>query len=82
MMWKNCRTNPPPEYHRVEIKDKQNNRYIGYKCGSEWFETYGNYLIKKPMYWREPPEGSTLLAELKEKLRITGGETVFDMLGE
>lgn len=81
--WHNCKSDPPPQYHRVEIKDKNNDRYIGYRYGNTYYETYGNYLIKNPTCWREPPKGSQLLADIKEKIHINiGGEAAYGFLGE
>ena len=66
--WRDCRTDPPKQYFRVEIRDKKNKRYIGYRCNKTYYETYGNYVIKDPRLWRFPLEGSELLTSLKEKL--------------
>lgn len=68
--WQLCETNPPPEYTRVEIKDKDKKHYIGYRYKYTYYETYGNWVIESPKYWRWVPQQSTLLANLKEKLRI------------
>lgn len=77
--WRKCRSDPPPQYHRVEIKDKHNNRYVGYRCGKTYYETYGNYIIKEPKYWRIPPVGSPLIEVLKDKLKgfITEEQTAY-----
>ena len=83
MGWRDCVKDPPQEYYRVEIRDKQNKRYIGYRYGRKYFETYGNYLIKEPTYWREPPKGSKLISELQEKLRINvGGDVAYGATSE
>ena len=68
--WQLCETNPPPEYTRVEIKDKNKKHHIGYRYKYTYYETYGNWVIESPKYWRWVPQQSTLLANLKEKLRI------------
>lgn len=68
--WKSCKKNPPPMYKRIEIKCKDGSRCIGYRYDKDYYETYGNYLIKNPMWWRFPPEGSALVTELLEKLHI------------
>ena len=81
--WRDCRSDPPKQYQRVEIRDKYNNRYIGYRYLSDYYETFGNYLIKNPMLWRYPPKGSKLVAELKEKIHtMFGGEPVYDITRE
>lgn len=74
IMWNNCTKDPPKQFERIEIKDKQNNRYIGYRFGRLYFESYGNYEIKYPRFWRVPPKESQLLADLKEKLRTNIGD--------
>lgn len=66
--WMSCEKSPPPQYTRIEIKDRKGEKYIGYRYKDTYFETYGNYVIKYPMYWRYVPEGSTLLKDLYDKL--------------
>lgn len=68
--WRDCKTDPPRNYVRVEIRDKKDEHFIGYRCDKQYYETYGNYLIKEPRLWRFPLEGSELLTTLKEKLHI------------
>ena len=77
--WRDCKTDPPRNYVRVEIRDKKDDHFIGYRCDKQYYETYGNYLIKEPRLWRFPPKGSALITELKEKLHtFLGGEIAYD----
>lgn len=81
MRWKDCEKDPPKQFLRIEIRDKQNKKYIGYRFGRYYFESFGNYVIKEPTYWRIPPKGSPLLSELKEKIHtIIEGEPAYDNL--
>jgi len=78
MRWKSCIKDPPKQFLRIEIKDKQKRHYIGYRFGHLYFETYGNYIIKEPMYWRLPPNGSELIKELREKIHtLVGGDKIY-----
>lgn len=77
--WRDCKTDPPKQFHRVEIRDKNNKKYIGYRYLKDYYETFGNYIIKNPMLWRFPPKGSTLITELKEKIcTIFDGDKIYD----
>lgn len=76
--WRDCKKDPPNQYTRVEIRNKSGERFLGYRYSKDYYETYGNYLIKNPMSWRYPPKGSKLLTELKEKLyNIIIGDTEY-----
>lgn len=70
--WQLCSKNPPPEYTRVEIKDKNRRRYIGYRCRNVYYETFGNYIIKNPYRWRYIPQGSYLWEEIKRRVKSSG----------
>lgn len=54
-MWTRC-SKPPTPFTRVEIKDKLNNKYLGYYIGKEYLESEGHKLIKYPKYWRYIPK--------------------------
>lgn len=67
--WRDCITDPPDQYTRVEIKSKYNRKYIGYRYKDKYFTTIGNYNILEPQLWRYIPEGSYLWNEIKEKIK-------------
>lgn len=67
--WRYCNTDKPPEYTRIQIKDKHNVKYIGYRCKGTYYETIGNYVIKNPYMWRYIPVGSYLWEEIRNKIR-------------
>lgn len=72
--WRSIQSNPPPEYTRVEIKDINRKHYIGYRYRKTYYETYGNWVIQNPEFWRWIPATSTLLAELKEKISMNNSK--------
>lgn len=67
--WQLCCKNPPPQYTRIEIKKLNGERCVGYRCKNTYYETLGNYIISDPYKWRWIPKTSTLLAEIKEKIK-------------
>ena len=67
--WRYCKTDPPNQYIRIEIKSKNNRRYVGYRCNNRYYETIGNYIIPDPYMWRHIPVGSYLWNEIVEKIR-------------
>lgn len=76
--WQLCSKNPPPEYTRVEIRDKDRHTYIGYRYLNRYYETFGNYIIQDPIKWRYIPQNSYLLEEIKQRLKnIKEGEIVY-----
>lgn len=74
--WNDCKYNPPPQYNRVEIKDKHNKHYIGYRYQNNYYETFGNYIIPEPYKWRWIPANSPLFYEIKNKLKMLIGTGV------
>jgi len=54
-MWTKC-SKPPTPFTRVEIKDKLNNKYLGYYTGTVYLESEGHKMIKYPKYWRYLPK--------------------------
>lgn len=68
--WRFCDTDPPEQYVRVEIKSKDNKRYVGYRYKNRYYETIGNYVVKKPYKWRYIPVGSFLWNEITEKIKL------------
>ena len=74
--WRFCDTENPPEYVRIQIKDRYNTKYVGYRCKHTYYEAIGNYVIKQPFQWRYIPVGSYLWAEIKDKIKSLsyGGE--------
>lgn len=66
--WKSCKYNPPPQFTRVEIRSRDNKRYVGYRYGKDYYETFGNYKIADPYKWRKIIEMSWLWHEIKRKL--------------
>lgn len=79
--WRYCDKEKPPEYTRIEIRDKEYVKYVGYRYKKSYFETIGNYLIKNPYQWRYIPIGSYLWNEILDKIRelqIERGEAVYN----
>lgn len=74
--WKYCKSNPPDQYIRCEIKDHKGVRYVGYRCGRKYYETIGNYIIEDPYVWRYVPRTSHLWETIEYKIRnfFCGGE--------
>ena len=68
-LWRYCDKEKPPEYNRIEIRDKQYVKYVGYRYKNTYFETIGNYIIKDPYQWRYIPVGSYLWNEIIEKIK-------------
>ena len=68
--WRSCKTEKPPEYLRIEIKDIYCTKYVGYRYRDTYFETIGNFIIENPYQWRHIPVGSYLWNEVKEKIRL------------
>lgn len=53
MRWNSCTKNPPAPFVRTEIKDKNNNTFIGYYANFGLFlKTEGHAVIKEPNVWR------------------------------
>lgn len=67
--WRLCKDDPPKQYIRIEIKSKNNDRYIGYRYLDHYYETIGNYIISDPYKWRYIPVGSYLWNEIVERIR-------------
>lgn len=79
--WKYCDRNKPPEYTRIQIKDRDKIKYVGYRCKNTYYETIGNYVIKNPWQWRYIPVGSYLWEEVKDKIKglsVGCGEVSYD----
>lgn len=75
--WQSCDKNPPSQYTRVEIRDKNRKTYIGYRYGNTYYETFGNYIIPNPVKWRYIPQGSYLFETIKEKIKERGVGEVY-----
>lgn len=68
-MWNDCLLNPPRVFERVEIKTNKGKRYLGYYTGhGVYLDSYEHKPIKKPKFWRYPPEGSVLVSKPMAKL--------------
>ena len=67
--WRNCKTDPPEQYTRIEIKSKDNEKYIGYRYLDNYYETFGNYIIRNPHKWRYIPVGSYLWNEIVDRIK-------------
>lgn len=67
--WRYCSAEKPPEYTRIQIRDRNHNTYIGYRYKNRYYETIGNYSINDPYKWRYIPVGSYLWDEIKEKIK-------------
>ena len=78
--WRDCDTDPPRQYLRVEIKDDERIHYVGYRYRKQYFESIGNYIIKNPKKWRYIPEESHLFNDIKQK--IINSESVSVALNE
>lgn len=80
--WRYCNREKPPEYVRIQIRDKNYIKYVGYRCKNTYYETIGNYVIHNPYQWRYIPVGSYLWDEIKEKIHTisygTVGEVAYD----
>ena len=74
--WRYCDRDKPPEYVRIQIRDKQNMKYVGYRYKKQYYETIGNYLIKNPYQWRYIPVGSCVWEEIKQRIHINNKEAV------
>lgn len=74
--WQLCSKKAPPQYTRIEIKDYKNKRYIGYRYGNKYYETFGNYVIKNPYKWRYIPQDSWIWEEVKHRIKNPGNMEV------
>lgn len=66
--WRNCETDPPMQYKRVEIKDVNDKRYCGYRYKNQYYESFGNYIIAKPYKWRFIKDNSFMAEWIKDKI--------------
>lgn len=64
-MWTKC-SKPPTPFTRVEIKDRFNNKYLGYYTGAVYLESEGHKLIKSPKYWRYLPKKQRVKINIQE----------------
>lgn len=83
--WRYCDRDKPPEYVRIEIRDRYYTKFVGYRYKDKYYETIGNYLIKHPFQWKYIPVGSYLWNEIKEKIKELSyeqGEVAYDNTSE
>ena len=78
--WRDCKIDKPPEYTRVQIKNTNGKKFIGYRYKNKYYETIGNYVIDSPYMWRYIPVGSYLWTEIVKQINkayYTQGEVAY-----
>lgn len=66
--WRDCEKDPPMQYKRVEIKNRKNVRYCGYRYKNKYYESFGNYIIPEPYMWRFIKDKSFMAEWIKDKI--------------